>query len=196
MINNLFSIPVYKTKISGDWGRDNVIRRLDNYFQDQLDNDTDVDTLHQELIFQPIVQFMNKSVAEYWQQLDYDPQYPVEITSMWANCMIGKHQFPYPIENHGPAVISVVFYIHKTAEMGDIYFENPLETIWTTQPLSDNRRYVNNRIRIPTITGDLLCFPSWLNHAVDNNTTDERRLVVAADYELRGLNHIKRMVGR
>jgi uncharacterized protein (TIGR02466 family) len=193
MMHSIFPINLYKTSIDVDWNRGQVIDRLNEYFDKQIVTGEIVRTLHKEPLFGPIVKFMDQTVAQYWKELQYHELYPITICSMWANKMIGDHQFPYPLENHSPAIISVVFYVNKDLDMGNIYFANPLEHMWQTQPLSSTRRYDKSICEVETITGDLLCFPSWINHGVRPNTTNKERLVVAADYELKGLSAIKKI---
>lgn len=194
---SLFPINIYKDTIQQEWNSGLVVQRLEQYFEQQRADKVIVRTLHKEPVFGPIVDFMNQSVQRYWQQLNYDPHYPVEISSMWANLMQGDDQFPYALENHSPAVISAVFYVSKDSpEMGNIYFANPLEHMLQTQPLSPERRFGNNYSEVDTRTGDILCFPSWLNHGVYPNTTDRKRYIVAADFELKGLRYIKSMMNK
>lgn len=196
MIIPIHPVIIFKDTIQNDWNADKVVKRLEQYFDKQKSDGIIVRDLHKEDTFNSIVNFMNESVSQYWSTLGYDKQYPFEISSMWANLMVGD-DFPYVLENHSPAIISVVFYVYKdSGDMGNIYFANPLENIMQTQPLSQEKRYGDTHQEIDTRTGDVLCFPSWLNHGVRPNKTNRKRYIVAADYELKGLNYIKKMMSK
>ena len=100
----------------------------------------------------------------------------------------------YPLHNDCPAIISTVFYIQKdTAEAGNIYFKDPKESLVQTQPLEENRRH-NPFHEIDVRTGDLLCFPSYLEHGIKENKSNLPRLSLAGLYELKGLGLMRRLI--
>ena len=80
--------------------------------------------------------------------------------------------------------------------MGNLYFGNPNELIWQTQPLSESRRHENRYTEFDGRTGDLILFPSWLQHGIKQNLTDVPRYSIAANFELKGLKMIKKIAGK
>jgi uncharacterized protein (TIGR02466 family) len=197
MIIPLFPTNVYKKTIEGDWNREQILTRLDQYFAEQLETKQVVRDIHKEKVFEPLVKYMNQAVAEYWKVLDYDPRYPVEINQMWANLYNRNAEYPHNLDNDSPAVVTVVFYVSKdSAEQGNLFFADPNDLIVKTQPLSPERRYINRYQEFDGRTGDMICFPSWLQHGIKPNETDIPRLSIAANYELRGLAMVKKVMGR
>jgi uncharacterized protein (TIGR02466 family) len=197
MIIPLFPINVYTKTIDIDWNREQVLVRLAEYFAEQRTTNYIVRNIHKEKVFEPLVNYMNQAVEEYWKILDYDPGYPVEINEMWANSYSRNAEYPHNLDNDSPAIITVVFYVDKDcAEQGNLFFADPTDLIKMTQPISHDRRYKNRYQEFDGRTGDLICFPSWLQHGIRPNETDTPRLSVAANYELRGLDMIKKVMMR
>lgn len=197
MIIPIFPILISKSTISVDWNRDEILDRLKPYFA-HIQNTGNVDrTLHKEKIFEPIVNFMNETVAEYWKTLEYANDFPIELNQMWANLYHKHDLFPHNLDVDGPANITVVFYVNKNSgEMGNLFFGNPSELLWQTQPLSEERRHENRYHELDGRTGDLICFPSWLQHGIHANKTDEPRISLAGNYELKGIRTFKQMLAR
>ena len=187
----IFPLLISHSKINVDWDRDGVLKQLEVYFSKQKITGIEEVNLHKEPVFSPIVDFMNRTVKEYWQALEYDETYPIELSRLWA-CEFNQTDSA-PLHVHGPSNVSVVFYIQKNSkEMGNLYFKNPNELVLQTQPLTNSRRWENRYYELDARTGDLVCFPSWIEHGILPNLTNTTRYVVAGDYELRGLQSIKK----
>lgn len=193
----IFPIIINKSTIPYDWNRDGVMEYLKQYFINQERTGKIGRDLHKQPEFQTIVKYMNETVAEYWKTLDYTDAFPVEISWMWANCYDKHDQFPHNLDVDGPANVTVVFYVQKeSAEMGNLFFGNPSELIIQTQPLTEERRHENRYFELDGRTGDLVCFPSWLQHGIRPNQTDTLRYSLAANYELKGLHAFRRLANR
>jgi uncharacterized protein (TIGR02466 family) len=189
----IFPILISKSSIPYDWGRENILKFLDLYFEKQLQTGEVDRSLHKRSEFQTIVQYMNETVKEYWKALNYSEVFPIELNQMWANCYLKNDRFPHNLDVDGPANVTVVFYIQKeSADMGNLFFGNPTELIWQTQPLTEERRHEQRYHEIDGRTGDLVCFPSWLQHGIHPNNTDIPRISIAGNYELRGLATIRK----
>jgi uncharacterized protein (TIGR02466 family) len=193
-IISLFPINVLVEKINVDWNKDKVIEHIENYLKKQCKTGEVGEDLHKQEVFSPIVKFMNDSVNNYWKLLNYSNHFPIEMTSMWANRHDRHHDRPHDLDVDGPAIISAVFYVQKeSSQMGNLYFGNPIELIWQTQPLSESRRHENRYFEFDGRTGDLIFFPSWLQHGIRQNKTDIPRYSIAANFELRGIKMIKQL---
>ena len=193
MIIPLFPINIYKTSIDVDWNQAQVMARLDTYFDQQSADGTVVRNLHKEKVFEPIVKFMDAVVADYWDILGYDQSYPIGISQMWANKYERNAAYPHNLDNDSPSIVTCVFYVGKeSAEQGNLFFADPNELVIRTQPLGYNRKFTNRYPEFDGRTGDLLCFPSWLQHGIQPNNTDIPRYSVACNYQLRGLDILKK----
>jgi uncharacterized protein (TIGR02466 family) len=191
----IFPILISKTTIPCDWGQDQVLENLKLYFDKQKQTGIIDTTLHKDPVFKTIVDYMNKTVAEYWKAIEYTDDFPIGISQMWANIYGYNVECPHNLDVDGPANVTAVFYVNKdSAEMGNLFFANPIELILQTQPLTDERRHVNRYHQLDGRTGDLVCFPSWLQHGILPNLTNNGRISLAANYELKGLEAFKRMM--
>lgn len=197
MIIPIFPTLIYKKQIPYDWNREGILPYLEEYFKLQIKTKYIDRDLHKQLIFEPIVNFMNECVAEYWKQLDYTESFPIELNQMWANRYDKNNEYPHNLDVDGPANVTVVFYISKdSAEMGNLFFGNPIELILQTQPLTEERRHRDRYLELDGRTGELVCFPSWLQHGIRPNMTDEPRYSLAGNYELKGLRAFKKLMSR
>lgn len=196
-ILSLFPTRVMTASIDVDWNRDQVLERLDAYFKDQAETGVVVRNIHKEKVFEPLVNFMNAKVLEYWRVLDYDPGYPIEINQMWANLYERNARYPHNLDNDSPAVVTCVFYVSKeSVEQGNLFFADPNDLLIKTQPISADRRYKNRYQEYDGRTGDMIFFPSWLQHGINPNNTDIPRLSIACNYELKGLDMIKKVMAK
>jgi len=193
----IFPILISKSRIDVDWNKDKILERLDKYFLEQMNHKTVDRTLHKDPLFAPIVDYMNRTVAEYWKAIDYTDSFPIELNQMWANKYIKEDMYPHNLDVDGPANVTVVFYVGKDSkEQGNLFFGNPIELILQTQPLTEERRHNNRYHELDGRTGDLVCFPSWLQHGIHPNTTDIPRYSLAGNYELKGLQTFKKLMGK
>jgi len=194
---SLFPINVLVEKINVDWNKNKVIEYIEDYLKKQCKTGEVERDLHKQELFNPIVKFINDNVNNYWKLLNYSNDFPIEITGMWANRYDRHHDRPHDLDVDGPAIITAVFYVQKeSSEMGNLYFGNPNELIWQTQPLSESRRHENRYTEFDGRTGDLILFPSWLQHGIKQNLTDVPRYSIAANFELKGLKMIKKIAGK
>jgi uncharacterized protein (TIGR02466 family) len=193
----IFPILISKSTIDVEWNKEEISKRLDDYFFEQNKNNTINRTLHTEPLFAPIVDYMNRTVAEYWKALDYTETFPVELNQLWANQYVKGNEYPHNLDVDGPANVTVVFYTGKeSSEQGNLFFGNPIELILQTQPLTEERRHRDRYIELDGRTGDLVCFPSWLQHGIRPNMTDIPRYSIAGNYELKGLKAFKKFMSK
>ena len=103
----------------------------------------------------------------------------VEINEWWFNvnhkgCMNIQHQHPDSIH-------SGVYYIKAPDGCGDLCFPNPNQTLqWAWNPgkiVFEELNLVNSGLVSMRPRKNLLyIFPSWSNHSVDTNQSDEPRI--------------------
>lgn len=193
----LFPTLIYKEAITVDWNRDGVLDYLNGYFERQKQDSIVRTQLHKEPVFEPIVNFMNETAVKYWQMIDLAPEFPISISNMWANRYDRNNRYPHNLDVDGPANVTVVFYVTKdSAEMGNLFFGNPIELILQTQPLTEERRHANRYQYLDGRTGDLVCFPSWLQHGILPNNTDNARISIAANFELKNIQLYKKIMSK
>jgi uncharacterized protein (TIGR02466 family) len=80
--------------------------------------------------------------------------------------------------NHACNAIVVAAYLKIPENGGFFEAKDPLEYHKTTLPISPERLWS----QIPTDTGDVLIFPSWLQHRTQPNLSEENRWVLTTNY--------------
>jgi len=78
--------------------------------------------------------------------------------------------------SHGSASISVAYYIASNGQDGDFYFSNPGQ-----QKYAANTSHLPSMVRISPKERKLLLFPSWLEHGVFKNKTENIRKCLSAN---------------
>lgn len=78
--------------------------------------------------------------------------------------------------SHGSASISVAYYIASNGQDGDFYFSNPGQQKYAT-----NTSHLPSMVRISPKERKLLLFPSWLEHGVFKNKTENIRKCLSAN---------------
>jgi len=141
--------------------------------------------LHKEKELLDVWEFVNKQVEIYWNELGLVGSPGIHYS--WANKYSNGG---YAVmHNHSPYIVSGCFYVYKESnEQGNIYFQNPNEALMSTLPQNDNFKLSQNCLDIPTYTGDLVLFPSWVKHGVRPNTTNTPRISIAFDVSYRGMD--------
>lgn len=126
------------------------------------------DNLHEDPLFKEFVNStLIKSIAQ-----PILKEYGIEnfgIQSMWAN-INNKHSFNYQHTHEG--LLSGVFYLKIPQNSGRLVFTNP-----AVRSESHPIRQKN----YPIVPQELACivFPSWLEHYVEPNMTEESRISIS-----------------
>ena len=110
-----------------------------------------------------------------------------KITNLWIN--INGHKDFNRRHTHGNSLISGVFYVKVPDESSKIRFYHPsyqlIDRDWNVK-LKYNQ-YTSGRWDIPPKKGRLLLFPSWLEHEVCPNLSQEKRISIS--FNLDGENY-------
>ena len=101
----------------------------------------------------------------------------VQINEWWFNvnyrgCANRQHQHPTSLH-------SGVYYIKTPDKCGDICFPNPNQTLmwgWPGGLLMESNHINSGIVSLTPRKNILFIFPSWSNHSVDPNLSDEPRI--------------------
>ena len=102
----------------------------------------------------------------------------VNINNMWAIINTGgsanlRHQ-------HGNSTISGAYYVRAPKNSGDIVFYDPRPAPVYTYPKAVNPNLLNAQVNgISPKEGALVLFPSYLDHSVNENLSNEERIVIS-----------------
>lgn len=204
MIDDIFSVPIYRTKFTDvDHLRelclsqafaelDGKTREQEVYFGGDIASGLfgwrrgQHVQPHQRPEFARVCDFITQAAVEYWHRMPYYPEINPQIYQSWVT-VYGKGG-SIRSHNHGVNIdIVAAFYISSTKDQGRLVLEHPLELLLSTQPYSlptQHPHKFNHSIAVES--GDLVLFPSWLKHHSEPNTTDSNRLVLTIDYNRTG----------
>tara|TARA_B100001175_G_C19223366_1_gene501708 strand:+ start:70 stop:660 length:591 start_codon:yes stop_codon:yes gene_type:complete len=107
----------------------------------------------------------------------------VKISSMWAiinekGAWNQKHQ-------HSNSDISAAYYVTAHEGCGDIVFYDPRPARVYKQPISKSPNKLNGTVNsIKPEAGMLVLFPSYLDHSVNPNLSDKKRIVISFNLNL------------
>ncbi len=190
---DLFSIPVYKTQLNNhqDVQTDfNQVLESDEYFNkvdtwysnvDTTFGNRDADSLPYQKFIRSAINGLNEYLEIF--NIDLPIDYRIEC---WLNRYSqGQHQ---EVHNHaGPSIISCAYMMKVPPNSGnfvfyknayDFFHQSDLPSL-TTQPFK-----YNNRVTPPLVEGDIIYFPSVMEHYVTHNKSQDIRATISANFIL------------
>lgn len=107
----------------------------------------------------------------------------IKISSMWAIINIGgaanaRH-------HHGNSAISAAYYVRAPKNSGDLVFYDPRPAPVYSHPHSKKPNHLNAMVNsVSPVEGALVLFPSYLDHSVNENLSNEERIVISFNVTL------------
>jgi len=189
----LFGTPVLKTKLQNhETIKQEFVSVLqdDQYFapvKTWMSNvETTFGTMNNEKI--PFKSFINSAVLGLNEYLDSfkvqgKVKYGIEV---WLN-RYKEGQFQ-EVHNHASNnnIVSCAYMLELPKDSGDFVFYKKND-FWATSGLRDlcaEPFPINNRVTPPMEEGDIIFFPSDLEHYVSHNKTNKRRATISANFSL------------
>lgn len=198
-INSLFAVPVFGIEYSGisdSLGLENIVSELCNendkkdprYSRESWQIRQTGGAIHKDKRLEPLCERIVSTVNDISSNvIKYDPNYEVEIVSMWGNIQgpgasLHKHA-------HHNSVFAGAIYVNEIddedGKFPAIQFSRPWKTQFKPSITEDN--IYNFAEAWITIKKDLVViFPAWLEHQVERNLTDKNRFSIAFNIMLRG----------
>ena len=113
---------------------------------------------------------------------DLDSQL-VKITSMWA--IINRKDAFNEKHHHGSSALSAAYYLKAEKNAGDIVLFDPRQANVFHHPFSKEVNDINAQVQsITPRPGTLVLFPSYLEHKVNPNLSNEERIVISFNVSL------------
>tara|TARA_B100000575_G_scaffold279920_1_gene268814 strand:- start:12776 stop:13366 length:591 start_codon:yes stop_codon:yes gene_type:complete len=102
----------------------------------------------------------------------------VNISSMWAIINFGGSENAR--HHHGNNYISAAYYVRAPEKSGDIVFYDPRPAPVYFHPHSNKPNMLNAMVNsITPVEGLLVLFPSYLEHSVNPNLSNNERIVIS-----------------
>ena len=191
MLINLYSIPVFKTKLSdhGQVKQDfEQVLKEDQHFEKHPNWYCNVDTTFglpkaNELPFQTFIKSSVHHLNEYLVFLGIDAHLSYNV-----ECWLNRYSKDYhqEIHNHaGKSSISCAYMMNLPKDSGKfVFYRNTYDFFHINglPTLSDGPFPYNNRITPPLEEGDIIFFLSVLEHYVTPNTSNETRATISANF--------------
>jgi uncharacterized protein (TIGR02466 family) len=102
----------------------------------------------------------------------------IEITGCWAN--ISAKGASHRMHAHPNNFLSGVYYVQTHPEADTINFHDPrIQTTIIRPPVTELTAQNTDQVVVKVRNGTLLVFPSYLQHSVDPNRSDEERISIS-----------------
>ena len=194
-VRNLFPVPIFHYKLE-NYKETN--KELLNYILELQKNDkignkhSNIGGWHSQnfdIVNQgPPINFLNK-IKDYLKHIisnefgwRYVPN-KQRIVAMWA--IINKKNSFNVTHNHQNCYFSAAYYVKKPKNSGDITFFDPKEAKTYRFPkIEKYTKYSAETVTIKPEEGDLLIFPSYLYHSVDENLSEDDRIVISFNVDV------------
>jgi len=178
VIQDIFKTPIYNTNLNIDnkllldlsykeRDKDNFGRTKSNNGYQTKDLDFNLYKFLFDEISKDVIKFYNKYDANIKNHY---------FSNFWIN-ISGKHNYNR-LHSHSGSFISGAYYIKVPKNSGGIVFENPaymfIENTFTNRNAWNS--YNSPEWRIEPQEGQLIMFPSYLRHYVEENKRDEDRI--------------------
>tara|TARA_B100001057_G_C22693045_1_gene888553 strand:+ start:76 stop:672 length:597 start_codon:yes stop_codon:yes gene_type:complete len=128
---------------------------------------------------QNFVSFILPAIEQVMTDMNWEREkQSIKISNMWAIINTGgsanlRHQ-------HGNSTISGAYYVRAPMNSGDIVFYDPRPAPIFSHPNVVSPNLLNAQVNgISPKEGALVLFPSFLDHSVNENKSNEERMVVS-----------------
>lgn len=111
-------------------------------------------------------------------------QQQVRIQSMWS--IINRSDATNSRHIHGNSFISAAYYVKAPKNCGDIVFHDPRnEPSYYHPQVSTPNKLNTNIVKITPQEGLLVLFPSYVYHSVEANKSNDERVVISFNIDLK-----------
>ena len=191
-VAQIFPLALYSGKVDLSDEECHVVSDLLKY-EPNATNDNELSVNRQlQLVQEKNLKNIHFKIQEHVDNLVYNvyrvcrENIKASIVGSWA-IKIGPGQGQ--IEHaHKNSMISGVLYIHNEPNSGAIVFNRgkPYFDMAVEPPYQDNTIFNSSITTLNPVQGDIVMFPSYLNHSVLPNTSDKSRCSIAFDVFLEG----------
>ncbi len=137
-----------------------------------------------EKVPQNFINLIYPRINQVLNDMNWDIQnQEAKITNMW--CIVNFGGSENAKHHHGNSAISAAYYVRAPKNSGDIVFYDPRPAPVFYHPNSNGPNSLNAMVNsITPVEGGLVFFPSYLEHSVNPNLSDEERIVISFNITL------------
>ncbi len=133
---------------------------------------------------QNFISFILPGIEQVMNDMNWEKEKQIaKINNMWAIINTGgsanlRHQ-------HGNSTVSGAYYVRAPINSGDIVFYDPRPAPIFSHPNVSNPNLLNAQVNgISPKEGALVLFPSFLDHSVNENLSNEERIVISFNIKI------------
>jgi len=189
-ITQLFSVPMYRSRIILTENDINNVKMLDYFPLDKENGYGSSNTsILEQSCFMDLKTILYQHLNDYCDILKIQDNLQFYITNSWST--LHKLNDGSRTHSHRNSLISGILYIQCDENSGQIGFEKDLSTTTIFPHSLDIQFKESNLLNMKHIMykpcpGDLLIFPSFLQHWVTPSSSDQDRYVVAFNVFVKG----------
>lgn len=188
-----FSTPVWINEINNS---ENINTELKNYIYKEKEKNpegarkSNVNGWHSDEFdlknenLKNFISEISKNIGSAIKDMDWDLETQiVKITSMWS--IINNKDAFNEKHHHGNSALSAAYYVKAKQNAGNIVFYDPRQANVFHHPTSKEVNSVNAQVQSVTPkAGTLVLFPSYLEHKVNPNLSNDERIVISFNVSL------------
>lgn len=185
---NLYSTPIWQSDYPNfDEEKDTILKFVKQIVKEsECKNENGIiytgykseENIHSYEIFHPLFEYICQMVTRACYDLNF-VESDIAITSSWLTVNSNKD---HHIKEHvHKDVFSGVFYLKCPEGSGRLNIKNEsINRMWMGNDLiSDKNEFTASNILIEPVDGNILLFPSYLPHSVENNDSDCERISIS-----------------
>ena len=137
------------------------------------------------------INMISPNINKVFKDMDWDlNNQKTKITNMWT--IINKSGAANSRHHHGNSTISAAYYVRAPKNSGDIVFYDPRPAPIYFHPNANGSNSLNAQVnKITPVEGALVLFPSYLDHSVEANLSNDERIVISFNISLISKSHIE-----
>ena len=193
-INLIFSTPIWTSHLDE---YQNINKRMEEYIKKQMELDSkgkkasNINGWHSEnfnLKDEEVVFFINTisiKIQKAMEDMGWDlSKNKIEIPNIWS--IINKRGSSNAMHIHSNSYLSAAYYVKAPEKCGDIVFYDPRQSRLIRKPKISKLNNLNGEeVNIKPTDGLLVLFPSYLYHSVNENLSNEERIVISFNVDLK-----------
>ena len=189
MIESWFSTPIYfnfaepqiKKEIEEEYfliEKEILTNLKKESWGDNIDSTYDLNAnLFKKFNLTKLESYVNQSVLLFLKELQFEAS-KIKHLNSWVN-----YSLKYNYQNqhqHMPAKVSGVYYIKSNEKDGNLRIHSPIKHL---PDLEKAKNLSSNIIEYVPKSGKIILFPSWVEHSVRPNMTEDTRISISFNYD-------------
>lgn len=201
MIKNYFGVPIYHGKLINGRKHADFLKSCAEEIKKEVEDMSDVPwncnvwttyTYDNQLFKRPAFHSVSKDITETVRNYAFNRQFKQSVDEIVIQHMFMNIQSKYQYQeyhDHRECLISGVFYIDvPDGDNMELIFKTPLKANY--DDLFFNQDNVQEVIKVKPESGDIILFPSWIDHGVRAHLEDVERINIAFNFSTKTMRTV------